>query len=283
MKYLKLLSLLLCTIVLSAASCEKSDDEEEKEETSWSKFVDIEMTRCERVGHVLQIDYVMKNKTDIDMTVTVRRQGNITDNNGTGYSYEVSFGENRYYDWVEALLPAKKTVEFHVKAYDFNGSSSLSTVDVNYLIRIDDDGTDYHYTKKNVKIVDKRVMTDGIQTNDTKLEYVLNSCSFEGDDLVLNFILKNNTGKELKDFSIGRKRAQDDSGTTYNVDVKWGNGSWYDWSKVDVPMNKSVKGSIRIEDFSHSSSYVSIELTNSIDNYIPSDNVVRFITIPVEK
>ena len=284
MKSFKWMLLLLCVMCLCIVSCDEKKNEENEEGASWSQFVNIEMTRCERVGYVLQIDYVMKNKQEKDLTVSISRNGYITDNNGTDYSYGVSFGENSYSDWTKATIPAKKTVEFHVKAYDFNGSNSLSAVDVNYLIKIDDDWTGYPYTKKNVKFVDKRVLNDGIQTNDTKLDYTLNSCSFEGDDLIVDFTLKNNTGKDLKDFSISRNSAQDESGTTYyNVVVKWGNGSWGDWRSVDIPMDRSVKGSIRIDDFSRSSSYVSLELTNKINNYIPSDDIVRFITIPVEK
>ena len=103
-KIFGLLAILVCglTVSLSLTSCDNDvlneifDDGVE----SWDDYVSIKITRCERVGHNLIIDYEMKNKKDREVRVTVsRRGGTIVDNLGNEYSADFSFASERYYSY----------------------------------------------------------------------------------------------------------------------------------------------------------------------------------------
>lgn len=291
MKYFNYFSLLLCAMLsMSFVSCgesSKDEDEEEKGGNSWTQYVDIQMKRCERVGNVLQIDYVITNKLNKNIKLDVYTHDGVKDNEGTTYTTVLAFGNDNYLHPSNISIAPKSSVTFHVKALDFNAPTSLKYVDINWSLSIEDN--DYVYSKNNVSVIDNRVLSNGIQTNDTGLKYTLNYCRLESNNtLRLSFTLKNQTGKDLNDLYLYFGSARDSHGTSYyytNLAVVWGtDGNWINNARLESLRNdEETKCTMIVEDFDRSSSYVNMELTFEIGNYIPSDNIVRFITIPIEK
>lgn len=287
MKYFKLMSLLLCAMCVSFVSCDElnKDDEEEEGNSSWSQFVNIEMTRCERVGNVLQIDYVITNRQNREIQLDVYTHDGVKDNEGTTYTTVLAFGDNDYYHPSYINIAPKSSVTFHVKALDFNAPTSLKYVNINWSLSVEDN--DYVYSKNNVSVADNRVLQNGIQTNDTGLKYTLNYCRLDNDGVLwLNFTLKNQTGKDLNDLYLYFGSAKDSHGTSYgSLGVVWGtDGSWYNSAFLgSLRDGESTECTMIVENFDKSSPYVNMELKFEIGNYIPSDDIVRFITIPIEK
>ncbi len=290
MKIFKYLAFLLCSMCLSSAACDNSDDEDESADDSWSKYLNIEVLRCERVGQVLQIDFKITNKSKDTKDISINHP-KVSGNDGTNYGYVThTFGnslgyEVDVYSSYASLAPNASAI-YHIKVGRFSYPSTLKSVDVSF--DFGDFGSNL-YSKKGIKVTDNRIMSNGVQTNDAKLDYQVTSCRIDSNgDLVLNFNLRNNTGMNLEKVSLSAGMdalAQDNIGTTYNRwSYRWGISDWVDWGSttVDIPQNGMVNSSIKVEKFSKSASTVTIYVYNEVSNYPVADYLVRFITIPVE-
>lgn len=290
MKCLRLLLLLICAMVSTSASCENSDKEVDTEDFSWSKYLSIDVLRCERVGHVLQIDFKLTNKTDDDVEIGINHPKVIGDD-GTEYNYiSHTLGNNYYYAWdietVNRSLTPKQSVVYHIKVSDFSYPTSLKSVDIDFYFGQYGTGL---YQKKAINVTDNRVLSNGVQTNDVNLNYQVQSCRVDKKgDLILDFVLTNNTGVDIENMSLTAEgaRIQDNNGTTdYRWSYRWGTNSWTGWGGVfvDIPNRGQAKGSFCIENFNKSATSISIFIPCSPDNYPVADKIVRFITIPVQK
>lgn len=290
MKKLKYLSWLLCAMCVSFVSCDKDKDNEDSDTPS---SIDVTLLRCERVGQVLQIDYKLTNVTKENQEISIH-DPKVMGSDGTNFNYTThAFGNAYYYEedvsGCKVSLAPRESAIYHIKVSNFSYPTSLKSVDVSF------DFGQYGsnvYTQKNIRVTDNRVMSNGVQTNDVNLDYQVTSCQVDDNGyLILNFTVKNNTGMNLEKVRLCGgsgcldAKVQDNKGTTYDSWAwHWGSSDWEGWfgATVDIPQSAKVNGSIRVENFDHTASSVTIYINNEPSNYRVADYLVRFITIPVQ-
>lgn len=296
-KIFGLLAILVCglTVSLSLTSCDNDvlneifDDGVE----SWDDYVSIKITRCERVGHNLIIDYEMKNKKDREVRVSVENPVGsssraIVDNLGNGYYARFSFASERYERYSYVNISAKNTVVGHLKIENFDESNKAQKVNCKMTIGIDGVNLDTEhrlFSQDGIKITDKRILKDGVQTNDNNLVYTIQSCRFnDNGNVILNFSVKNNTGYDLNNYELSGSKVYDDFGNSYNALLSTSENSNYShyphWSISD---GATINVSCAVRNVNKNAKNITVWLNNSIGNYIPTDDVVRFITIPIQK
>lgn len=284
----KVMCLVTMAVCLQSASCGKDDEVDDSGTPNYTKYVDIKVTHCERVGGVLQVDLSMKNKGSNQVKVGLVDQKG-SDNNGSNYDADIAAGNNMYSYRADMTIDGKGEQPFHIRVIDFDPSNTAKNAKLT--MRISIEGVqlatpDVELT--NISFSDNRIMAHGVQTNDTKLGYKVKSCILNNSDVELQFTVTNNTGMTLEDYGMGymyggEGTAYDDQGNRYGMSIRFGNGDWYHNAAANIQVGGSVQGAIRISDINRAANEVSVVIGASANNYRMSDNTVRFITIPIEK
>lgn len=277
-------------ISLQSASCENEKEEDESGLPYYTKFVDIQVVGCERVGSVLQVDLTVTNKQNGQVKVGLVDQKG-SDNNGTNYSADIAAGSNKYGYRADLVIESKATQQLAVRILDFDPNNKASKAGLN--MRIDIEGqtlADYTLSLKNLSFTDNRVMTNGVQTNDRALQYKVNSCAFVGSDVELKFTVTNNTGMALEDFGMGymygsgEAAVYDNQGTRYDDrSIKFGENDWYHNASGNLQAGATFEGTIIVRRVNVRAEQLSITIGVDADNYRMSDNKVRFISIPITR
>ena len=273
-------------------SCDKDKDDEGR--PYYTKYLDINVYHCERIGSVLAVDYTVANKSD--GMLAVEFFGPVaTDNAGGTYTEElsgvtVSFGNSEFWQKNETRIAGKGTILGHLKVRDFNPRENATTASVKISVGISGiELADKPFEQNKIAIVDKRVKEHGVQTNDTLLAWRVTSCAFNGNDVDLKFAMTNNTGQRLSNFGMGYMSGgeavcQDNLNTSYDSSICFEGGEWYHWAEVSSLANGgTVNGTIRVRDVRDNASELTVIIGATASNYIVADEQVRFLTIPIEK
>lgn len=292
MKKTLIFFLAMMAVCVSLTSCEKDSDDEGR--PYYSKFIDINITRCERVGGVLMVDFTVKNKTDEGLRLTLNDQ-EVTDNVGTTYVSmwtdniaHIALGSSEFSSKSNATVVANGEITGQIKVYDFDETNKATSIAVKIGVLIDGkDLADKKYEQGKIAVTDNRVMQHGIQTNDTHLAYQMTSCTVEGNNAYLNFTVTNNTGMSLTDFGMGyayggEARVYDNQGNGYDSSIRFGNDDWYHFAAINrFNSGASLQGTLRVENIKATASELTVYIGASAKNYICEDGTVRFLTIPI--
>lgn len=207
-KTMKLLRYFLPVLLAVFTFCACDDwfggDDPSDKEPQFSDYFKMEITRCERVADVLIVDFKMKNVLGKDLQQVELRDVGSKDNLGNKYytGQDVSLGGKWSY-WGQKSIKKNETItgSFRISAFDKTNSAQKLTL--NFRCASSDLDFDGEVSIANIKIADKRVLTDGIDTNDFGLKYQLvgterkivdgRNCSF------ITFTVTNNTGVNLSD------------------------------------------------------------------------------------
>lgn len=207
-KTMKLLRYFLPVLLAVFTFCACDDwfggDDPSDKEPQFSDYFKMEITRCERVADVLIVDFKMKNVSGKDLQQVELRDVGSKDNLGNKYytGQDVSLGGKWSY-WGQKSIKKNETItgSFRISAFDKTNSAQKLTL--NFRCASSDLNFDGEVSIANIKIADKRVLTDGIDTNDFGLKYQLvgterkivdgRNCSF------ITFTVTNNTGVNLSD------------------------------------------------------------------------------------
>ncbi len=238
---------------------------------------------------MLQVDYIVKNKKNSEIEVNFHNP-EAYDNNGTSFSCWFSFGNNKYNNWdIRTKIPANGTIEGHAKVLKFDPSNEARSAKLKWEASIVDIRMYGSYFEKgDIKFTDNRIMSHGIQTNDTKLAYTLKSCKRDGrGNVVIDFTMKNNTGAQLTSVDLGNygsRQAYDNLGKEYEYSSRWGTEGDYVYGPIHskIAAGGSASISLRVEKVSASATEITLDLACAIDGYIPSDENIHFITIPIQ-
>ena len=221
MKNVKFLMLMLLA-VLSLSSCE--NEEEEEKEPNFFTYFQMNVTNCERVGNNLQVDFTMKNISGVDLNQVQLNGGSVwdmcEDNTGEMYYSEISLGGN----WLESVrtsMDKGETISGSFLIKNFN--KSIKVNQLNLIFNCSCPTLDFNGRGEidKVKVLDNRVMSDGIRTNDLGLVYKLVSAEYKTVDnenvADITFTVTNNTGLDLQDFqlSLGGTYFEDNIGKQY--------------------------------------------------------------------
>ncbi len=198
------LPVLLAVFTFCACDDWFGGDDPSDKEPQFSDYFKMEITRCERVADVLIVDFKMKNVSGKDLQQVELRDVGSKDNLGNKYytGQDVSLGGKWSY-WGQKSIKKNETItgSFRISAFDKTNSAQKLTL--NFRCASSDLDFDGEVSIANIKIADKRVLTDGIDTNDFGLKYQLvgterkivdgRNCSF------ITFTVTNNTGVNLSD------------------------------------------------------------------------------------
>lgn len=205
-KTMKLLRYFLPVLLAVFTFCACDDwfggDDPSDKEPQFSDYFKMEITRCERVADVLIVDFKMKNVSGKDLQEVQLNGTSSKDNLGNEYSnmQDVSLGGKWSY-WGQKSIKKNETItgSFRIRAFDKTNSAQKLTL--NFKCVSSDLNFNGEVSIANIKIADKRVLTDGIDTNDFGLKYQFvgterkivdgRNCSF------ITFTVTNNTGVNL--------------------------------------------------------------------------------------
>lgn len=192
------LPVLLAVFTFCACDDWFGGDDPSDKEPQFSDYFKMEITRCERVADVLIVDFKMKNVSGKDLQQVELSGATSKDNLGNGYSnqQDVSLGGKWSY-WGQKSIKKNETITGSFRISGFDKTNSAQKLTLNFKCASSDLNFNGEVSIANIKIADKRVLTDGIDTNDFGLKYQLvgtergRNCSF------ITFTVTNNTGVNL--------------------------------------------------------------------------------------
>lgn len=285
MKNVKFLMLMLLA-VLSLSSCEK--EEEEEKEPNFFTYFQMNVTNCERVGNNLQVDFTMKNISGVDLNQVQLNGGSVwdmcEDNTGEKYYSEISLG-GKWLTSVRTSMDKGETISGSFLIKNFN--KSIKVNQLNLIFNCSCPTLDFNGRGEidKVKILDNRVMSDGIRTNDLGLVYKLVSaeCKTVDNENVadITFTVTNNTGLDLQEFllNLGSTYFEDNIGEKYYRIAISNGGDFYTSVHGTFKKSSTWQLTIRIPGININSKRFNGSVYCTVDGYPLGDSYVNFYDI----
>lgn len=284
MKNVKFLMLMLLA-VLSLSSCENEEEEEKK--PNFFTYFQMNVTNCERVGNNLQVDFTMKNISGVDLNQVQLNGGSVwdmcEDNTGEKYYSEISLGGN-WLTSVRTSMDKGETITGSFLIKNFNKSIKVNQLNLIfncYCPTLDFDGRG---EIDKVKILDNRVMSDGIRTNDLGLVYNLVSAEYKTVDdqnvADITFTVTNNTGVNLQNFQLNcNTHFEDNLGKQYYGIAISNGGDFYTNVHGTFKKSSTWQLTIRIPGININSKRFNGSIPCTVDSYPLGDSYVNFYDI----
>ena len=281
MKNVKFLMLMLLA-VLSLSSCEI--EEEEEKEPNFFTYFQMNVTNCERVGNNLQVDFTMKNISGVDLNQVQLNGGGVMceDNTGEKYYSEISLGGN----WLESVrtsMDKGETITGSFLIKNFN--KSIKVNQLNLIFNCSCPTLDFNGRGEidKIKVLDNRVMSDGIRTNDLGLVYKLVSAEYKTVDnekvADITFTVTNNTGLNLQDFQLVGNYFEDNIGKQYYGVAISNGGDFYTSVHGTFKKSSTWQLTIRIPGININSKRFNGSVHCTVDGYPLGDSYVNFYDI----
>lgn len=274
--------------------------EEEKEESAdnnlFPKYFKTTVDSCARVGSVLIVDMTITNKSGKDVQDLAFSPGedyNIglshDDLNNNLISNDMRFslnsGEYKYkLDNVSVL--AGESIKLRIRVSDFDKTNSARNVWL-YVKATSNTLKMENYSGialEKLRIVDNRVLSNGVQTNDRKLSYTFVQAQRDANtnDVYLYFKLKNNTGKHLRNVAFRNDLGQhfrDDQGNAYYME--FGSNVNYMSSDytTDIEAGAEVTFIVKARNVAPEANKFSGYFILVADNYVVEDDVLHFFNL----
>lgn len=283
MKNVKFLMLMLLA-VLSLSSCEI--EEEEEKEPNFFTYFQMNVTNCERVGNNLQVDFTMKNISGVDLNQVQLNGGGVMceDNTGEKYYSEISLGGN-WLTSVRTSMDKGETITGSFLIKNFN--KSIKVNQLNLIFNCSCPTLDFNGRGEidKIKVLDNRVMSDGIRTNDLGLVYKLVSAEYKTVDnenvADITFTVTNNTGLDLQDFqlNLGSTYFEDNIGKQYYRIAFSNGGDFYTSVHGTFKKSSTWQLTIRIPKININSKTFNGSVYCTVDGYPLGDSYVNFYDI----
>lgn len=284
MKNVKFLMLMLLA-VLSLSSCE--NEEEEEKEPNFFTYFQMNVTNCERVGNNLQVDFTMKNISGVDLNQVQLNGGSSSgrceDNTGEKYYSEISLGGN-WLGSVRTSMDKGETISGSFLIRNFNKSLKVNQLNLIFNCSCPTLDFDGRGEIDKIKILDNRVMSDGIRTNDLGLVYKLVSaeCKTVDNENVadITFTVTNNTGLDLQDFQLNcNTHFEDNLGKQYYGIAISNGGDFYTDVHGTFKKSSTWQLTIRIPGININSKRFNGSVPCTVDGYPLGDSYVNFYDI----
>lgn len=282
MKNVKFLMLMLLA-VLSLSSCEI--EEEEEKEPNFFTYFQMNVTNCERVGNNLQVDFTMKNISGVDLNQVQLNGGGVMceDNTGEKYYSEISLGGN-WLTSVRTSMDKGETITGSFLIKNFN--KSIKVNQLNLIFNCSCPTLDFNGRGEidKIKVLDNRVMSDGIRTNDLGLVYKLVSAEYKTVDnenvADITFTVTNNTGLDLQDFQLNcNTHFEDNLGKQYYGIAISNGGDFYTNVHGTFKKSSTWQLTIRIPKININSKTFNGSVYCTVDGYPLGDSYVNFYDI----
>lgn len=282
MKNVKFLMLMLLA-VLSLSSCE--NEEEEEKEPNFFTYFQMNVTNCERVGNNLQVDFTMKNISGVDLNQVQLNGSSVSceDNTGERYNSEISLGGN-WLGSVRTSMDKGETISGSFLIRNFNKSLKVNQLNLIFNCSCPTLDFDGRGEIDKIKILDNRMMSDGIRTNDLGLVYKLVSaeCKTVDNENVadITFTVTNNTGLDLQDFQLNcNTHFEDNLGKQYYGIAISNGGDFYTDVHGTFKKSSTWQLTIRIPGININSKRFNGSVPCTVDGYPLGDSYVNFYDI----
>jgi len=291
---LAVLFMAVMCMTFTFTACEDLFGDDEEEEESARKFSDyftINITRCERIGNVLIFDWTIKNKSKVDaqnlLLNMVDTYNHGTDNTGDTYYYgEVSVGGNgsSFSGSKNVAVLAGETIEGKIRFDASSMSANATKFSLKMSVRCEGMNVDEKLEFNNIPITDNRVLSKGIQTNDTNLSYTVNSCKRDNDgNVILAFTVKNNTGILLQKYQVNISGFTDNASSISRASISLTGDNWVDPSiRTDIAAGKSQIFYIKISGINDNAAWISGSTFITSDSYNFEYGTLSFLNIPIQ-
>lgn len=273
--------------VLAFASCDELTDDKDKEPT-FSDYFQMKITRCERVGDNLQVNFTLKNISGENLPkVELWGSGSASEDNlGNKYQSDLSLGSNWHYI-VSTSLSKGETITGSFLIRNFNASSKANKLNLAFNCSCATLNFDGVGEIKNLKVNDNRILSEGICTNDLGLAYTLdrvNKKTVNGKTVVdITFSVQNNTGEDLQEFAYytSSYKLQDNNAKSYYWEISY-DGATFSY-KVEGKLldSASRQYTLRIYDVNANAKTFDFKLACSAKDYPFGNDTVDFYDIPV--
>lgn len=291
-KTMKLLRYFLPVLLAVFTFCACDDwfggDDPSDKEPQFSDYFKMEITRCERVADVLIVDFKMKNVSGKDLQqVELRTAYNCAkDNLGDEYynSQDVSLGGKWNYSGKKSIKK-NETITGSFRIRDFDKTNSAQKLTLNFKCASSDLDFDGEVSIANIKIADKRVLTDGIDTNDFGLKYQLvgtdrkivdgRNCSF------ITFTVTNNTGVNLSNVKFNLSYFYSDT-EQFRCDISSDGSAFSYTTALRIQTGETKTLTIRVNDVPDRIKQLRGTVTCSTDSYILCSEDVNFYDMTFE-
>lgn len=280
------LPVLLAVFTFCACDDWFGGDDPSDKEPQFSDYFKMEITRCERVADVLIVDFKMKNVSGKDLQQVELRDVGSKDNLGNKYytGQDVSLGGKWSY-WGQKSIKKNETItgSFRISAFDKTNSAQKLTL--NFRCASSDLDFDGEVSIANIKIADKRVLTDGIDTNDFGLKYQLvgterkivdgRNCSF------ITFTVTNNTGVNLSDVKFDTTNFYADT-ESFGCDISSDGSAFSYRTTLRIQTGETKTLTIRVNDVPDRIKQLRGIVTCRTDSYILCSENVNFYDMTFE-
>lgn len=280
------LPVLLAVFTFCACDDWFGGDDPSDKEPQFSDYFKMEITRCERVADVLIVDFKMKNVSGKDLQQVELSGATSKDNLGNGYNgdQDVSLGGKWSY-WGQKSIKKNETItgSFRIRAFDKTNSAQKLTL--NFRCASSDLDFDGEVSIANIKIADKRVLTDGIDTNDFSLKYQLvgterkivdgRNCSF------ITFTVTNNTGVNLSNVDFFAHNFYGDT-EDFNCYMSSDGSAFSYTATVRIQKGETKTLTIRVNDVPDRIKQLRGTVTCRTDSYILCSENVNFYDMTFE-
>lgn len=280
------LPVLLAVFTFCACDDWFGGDDPSDKEPQFSDYFKMEITRCERVADVLIVDFKMKNVSGKDLQQVELSGATSKDNLGNGYNgdQDVSLGGKWNYSGKKSIKK-NETITGSFRIRDFDKTNSAQKLTLNFKCASSDLDFDGEVSIANIKIADKRVLTDGIDTNDFGLKYQLvgtdrkivdgRNCSF------ITFTVTNNTGVNLSNVKFNLSYFYSDT-EQFRCDISSDGSAFSYTTALRIQTGETKTLTICIYDVPDRIKQLRGTVTCSTDSYILCSEDVNFYDMTFE-
>lgn len=273
--------------------------EEEKEESAdnnlFPKYFKTTVDSCARVGSVLIVDMTITNKSGKDVQDLALRTGedwNIGSsrddlNNGLSQGMRFSLNGGEYkVNLSNVSVLAGESIKLRLRVNDFDKTNSARNVWI-YVQATSNTLNMETYSGivlEKLRIVDDRVLSNGVQTNDRKLSYTFVQAQRDANtnDVYLYFKLKNNTGKHLRNVAFRNDLGQhfrDDQGNAYYMEFGSNVNYMSEGYTTDIEAGAEVTFIVKARNVAPEANKFSGYFFLVADNYVVEDDVLHFFNL----
>lgn len=295
-KTMKLLRYFLPVLLAVFTFCACDDwfggDDPSDKEPQFSDYFKMEITRCERVADVLIVDFKMKNVSGKDLQQVELSESNnfigSKDNLGNEYynRQDVSLG-GRWSKSGQKSIKKNETITGSFRIRGFDKTNSAQKLTLNFNCASSDLNFNGEVSIANIKIADKRVLTDGIDTNDFGLKYQLVGTDRKMIDgynySFITFTVTNNTGVNLSNVNFDTNNNYFSGDTeSFRCDISSDGSAFSYRTALRIQTGETKTLTIRVNDVPDRIKQLRGTVTCSTDSYILCSEDVNFYDMTFE-
>lgn len=284
------LPVLLAVFTFCACDDWFGGDDPSDKEPQFSDYFKMEITRCERVADVLIVDFKMKNVSGKDLQQVQLSNYNASSKDNLGNDYynrqDVSLG-GKWSNLGQKSIKKNETITGSFRIKEFDKTNSAQKLTLNFNCASSDLNFNSEVSIANIKIADKRVLTDGIDTNDFGLKYQLVGTERKMIDgynySFITFTVTNNTGVNLSNVNFDTNNNYFSGDTeSFRCDISSDGSAFSSRTALRIQTGETKTLTIRVNGVPDRIKQLRGTVTCSTDSYILCSEDVNFYDMTFE-